>query len=80
MVHPYLRRRAGLERVTYPSAELRTVLQRTLGVPLFQEQAMQIAMVAAGFTGSEADQLRRAMATFKNMVKSAGFTTKWSLA
>ena len=65
MVHPYLRRRAGLEKVTYPSDALRGVLERTLGVPLFQEQAMQIAIVGAGFTGSEADQLRRAMATFK---------------
>ena len=65
MVHPYLRRRAGLEKVTYPSQELRTVLERTLGVPLFQEQAMKIAIVGAGFTGAEADQLRRAMATFK---------------
>ena len=76
MVHPYLRRRAGLERVTYPSAELRTVLQRTLGVPLFQEQAMQIAMVAAGFTGSEADQLRRAMATFKKHGEISRFHDK----
>ena len=65
MVHPYLRRRAGLEKVVYPSHELRQVLQRTLGVPLFQEQAMKIAIVGAGFTGAEADQLRRAMATFK---------------
>ena len=65
MVHPYLRRRAGLEKVTYPSQELREVLERTLGVPLFQEQAMKIAIVGAGFTGAEADQLRRAMATFK---------------
>ena len=65
MVHPYLRRRAGLEKVSYPSDALRNVLDRTLGVPLFQEQAMQIAIVGAGFTGSEADQLRRAMATFK---------------
>ena len=76
MVHPYLRRRAGLERVTYPSAELRTVLQRTLGVPLFQEQAMQIAMVAAGFTGSEADQLRQAMATFKKHGEISRFQDK----
>ena len=76
MVHPYLRRRAGLERVTYPSAELRTVLQRTLGVPLFQEQAMQIAIVAAGFTGSEADQLRRAMATFKKHGEISRFHDK----
>ena len=65
MVHPYLRRRAGREQVEYPSAELRDVLERTLGVPLFQEQAMKIAIVGAGFTGAEADQLRRAMATFK---------------
>ncbi len=65
MVHPYLRRRAGVEKVTYPSYELRQVLERTLGVPLFQEQAMKIAIVGAGFTGAEADQLRRAMATFK---------------
>ena len=65
MVHPYLRRRAGVEKVTYPSLELRGVLERTLGVPLFQEQAMKIAIVGAGFSGSEADQLRRAMATFK---------------
>ncbi|MCA8932680.1 MAG: error-prone DNA polymerase, partial [Rhodospirillaceae bacterium] len=65
MVHPYLRRRNGEEAVAYPSADLRRVLQKTLGVPLFQEQAMQIAIVAAGFTPTEADQLRRAMATFK---------------
>ena len=65
MVHPYLRRRAGREKVIYPSQELRQVLERTLGVPLFQEQAMKIAIVGAGFTGAEADQLRRAMATFK---------------
>ena len=65
MVHPYLRRRAGVEKVTYPSYELRQVLERTLGVPLFQEQAMKIAIVGAGFSGAEADQLRRAMATFK---------------
>ena len=76
MVHPYLRRRAGLERVTYPSTELQSVLQRTLGVPLFQEQAMQIAMVAAGFTGSEADQLRRAMATFKKHGEISRFHDK----
>ena len=65
MVHPYLRRRAGLERTIYPSEELRSVLEKTLGVPLFQEQAMKIAIVGAGFTGAEADQLRRAMATFR---------------
>jgi len=65
MVHPYLRRRAGLEYVDYPSDELRSVLDRTLGVPLFQEQAMKIAIVGAGFSGAEADRLRRAMATFR---------------
>ncbi len=67
MVHPYLRRRQGLEPVSFPSSELEAVLGRTLGVPLFQEQAMKIAIVAAGFTPSEADKLRRAMATFKRV-------------
>ena len=66
MVHPYLRRRKGLEPVRYPSDELREVLEKTLGVPLFQEQAMKVAIVAAGFTPAEADQLRRAMASFRN--------------
>jgi error-prone DNA polymerase len=65
MVHPYLRRRNGEEPVSYPSKELEEILGRTLGVPLFQEQAMKIAIVAAGFTPAEADQLRRSMATFK---------------
>jgi error-prone DNA polymerase len=65
MVHPYLRRRNGEEKVDYPSKELEAILGRTLGVPLFQEQAMEIAIVAAGFTPAEADQLRRSMATFK---------------
>jgi error-prone DNA polymerase len=64
MVHPYLQRRRGLEQVNYPSADLRKVLERTLGVPIFQEQVMQIAMVAAGFSGSEADLLRRSMAAW----------------
>jgi error-prone DNA polymerase len=67
MVHPYLKRKQGLEDVTYPSAELERVLERTLGVPLFQEQAMQIAIVAAGFSPPEADKLRRAMATFRRV-------------
>ena len=67
MVHPYLRRRQGLEDVSYPSKELEAVLMKTLGVPLFQEQAMKIAIVAAGFTPSEADKLRRAMATFRRV-------------
>lgn len=65
MVHPYLRRRSGEEAVSYPSPEIQTVLERTLGVTIFQEQVMQIAMVAAGFTPGEADALRRAMAAWK---------------
>jgi error-prone DNA polymerase len=65
MVHPYLRRRRGEEPVTYPSEAVRGVLQRTLGVPIFQEQVMQLAIVAAGFSPGEADQLRRAMAAWK---------------
>ncbi len=65
MVHPYRRRRNGQEEVTYPTEELRRVLEKTLGVPLFQEQAMRVAIECAGFTASEADLLRRAMATFK---------------
>ena len=65
MVHPYLRRRAGEEPVTYPSDAVKRVLERTLGVAIFQEQAMAIAMVAAGFTAGEADRLRRAMAAWK---------------
>ncbi len=65
MVHPYLRRRNNEEPVEYPSKELEDILKRTLGVPLFQEQAMKIAIVAAGFSPSEADELRRSMETFK---------------
>jgi error-prone DNA polymerase len=65
MVHPYLRRREGLEPVVYPKPELEQVLGKTLGVPLFQEQAMRVAIVCAGFTPGEADQLRKSMATFK---------------
>ncbi|CAN7694472.1 error-prone DNA polymerase [Rhizobium sp. LjRoot30] len=65
MVHPYLRRREGKEKVEYPTPELEAVLHKTLGVPLFQESAMKVAMVCAGFTGGEADQLRKSMATFK---------------
>ncbi|MBB6558837.1 error-prone DNA polymerase [Acidovorax soli] len=65
MVHPYLNRRQGLEPVTYPSEDLKQVLSRTLGVTLFQEQVMQVAMVAAGFTAGEADDLRRAMAAWR---------------
>lgn len=65
MVHPYLRRRNGEEKVDYPNDEIKAVLERTLGVPIFQEQAMKIAEVAAGFTAGEADQLRRAMAAWR---------------
>ncbi|SDD83024.1 error-prone DNA polymerase [Niabella drilacis] len=73
MVHPYLRRRNGEEEEIYPSEELKKILGRTKGVPLFQEQAMEIAIVAAGFTPAEADGLRRSMATFK----APGQVTKW---
>jgi len=66
MVHPYLRRREGKEKIVYPKPELARVLGKTLGVPLFQEQAMRVAIECAGFTPGEADQLRRAMATFKH--------------
>ncbi len=65
MVHPYLRRRQGTEPVSYPSEGVRQVLERTLGVPIFQEQVIELAMVAAGFSAGEADQLRRAMAAWK---------------
>ena len=65
MVHPYLNRRSGREAISYPSEAVRSVLERTLGVPIFQEQVMQLAMVAAGFSGGEADGLRRAMAAWK---------------
>ena len=65
MVHPYLRRRQGLEPVTYPNEAVRRVLERTLGVPIFQEQVIELAMVAAGFSAGEADQLRRAMAAWR---------------
>ena len=76
MVHPYLRRRQGLEDVVFPSRELEAVLGKTLGVPLFQEQAMKIAIVAAGFTPGEADKLRRAMATFRRVGTIHSFQTK----
>jgi error-prone DNA polymerase len=65
MVHPYLRRRTGKEKVRYPSEQMKNILGRTLGVPLFQEQAMKIAIDAGGFTPAEADRLRRSMATFR---------------
>ena len=76
MVHPYLRRRRGEEAVEYPSPELEQVLGRTLGVPLFQEQAMRIAVVAAGFTPGEADALRRAMAAWRRPGMIDGFQDK----
>ncbi len=76
MVHPYLRRRNGEETVDFPSEALRGVLGKTLGVPLFQEQAMKIAIVAAGFTPSEADSLRRAMATFRHVGTIGRFRDK----
>jgi error-prone DNA polymerase len=76
MVHPYLARRSGREPVTYPNPEVKSVLQRTLGVPIFQEQVMQLAMVAAGFTAGEADQLRRAMAAWKRKGGLEAFEAK----
>ncbi|WP_136163656.1 error-prone DNA polymerase [Sphingomonas flavalba] len=76
MVHPYLRRREGKEEPEYPSEELRAVLKKTLGVPLFQEQAMKVAIVGAGFTAAEADALRRSMATFKMTGGVSRFYTK----
>ena len=77
MVHPYLRRRRGEEKVIYPSQALKNVLQRTLGVPLFQEQAMSIAIVGAGFTPDEADALRRAMAAWRRRGKIETFREKF---
>ncbi|MCL1038176.1 error-prone DNA polymerase [Shewanella submarina] len=76
MVHPFLLRRDGKEEESYPSEEVRHVLERTLGVPIFQEQVIQLAMVAAGFTGGEADQLRRAMAAWKRTGQLQQFESK----
>lgn len=76
MVHPFLKRRNGLEPVTYPSEEVKSVLSRTMGVPIFQEQVIKLAMVAAGFSGGEADQLRRAMAAWKKNGDLAKFEQK----
>ncbi|GHE42714.1 error-prone DNA polymerase 2 [Sphingobacterium griseoflavum] len=76
MVHPYLRRRNGEEDVEYPKEEIRGILEKTRGVPLFQEQAMEIAIVAAGFTPAEADALRRSMATFKAKGEVSQFRQK----
>ncbi|MBV9262565.1 MAG: error-prone DNA polymerase, partial [Pseudolabrys sp.] len=77
MVHPYLRRRQGREPVRFPSNELKDILNKTLGVPLFQEQAMRIAIVGAGFEPGEADRLRRAMATFKRVGTIESFREKF---
>lgn len=76
MVHPFLKRREGLERIDYPSEDIKGVLKRTLGVPIFQEQVIQIAMVAAGFSGGEADQLRRSMGKWKYNGEMEQFRTK----
>ncbi|WP_343534271.1 error-prone DNA polymerase [Pedobacter sp.] len=76
MVHPYLRRRNGEETVSYPKKELEQILGKTKGVPLFQEQAMEVAIVAAGFKPEEADELRRSMATFKAVGKVTDFKKK----
>jgi error-prone DNA polymerase len=77
MVHPFIRRRHGKEPVSYPSEDLREVLGKTLGVPLFQEQAMQIAVVAAGFSPGEADQLRRALGSFRGPGTVQAFRTRF---
>jgi error-prone DNA polymerase len=76
MVHPYLRRKQGLEPITYPSEAIKSVLERTLGVPIFQEQVIRLAMVAAGFSGGEADQLRRAIANWGRNSKLLTFERK----
>jgi len=76
MVHPYLRRRQGLEKITYPSDAIKEVLDRTLGVPIFQEQVIKLAMVAAGFSGGEADQLRRAITNWGKNSKLLSFEQK----
>tara|TARA_R110002110_G_scaffold362241_1_gene571959 strand:+ start:11784 stop:14879 length:3096 start_codon:yes stop_codon:yes gene_type:complete len=76
MVHPYLRRKQGKEAITYPNEEIRAVLERTLGVPIFQEQVIKLAMVAAGFSGGEADQLRRAITNWGKNSKLLSFEQK----
>ncbi|MGL4564414.1 MAG: OB-fold nucleic acid binding domain-containing protein, partial [Halioglobus sp.] len=76
MVHPYLRRKQGLEPVSYPSEAIKSVLERTLGVPIFQEQVIRLAMVAAGFSGGEADQLRRAITNWGRNSKLLSFEQK----
>ena len=76
MVHPYLRRKAGLEAVSYPNKDIESVLSRTLGVPIFQEQVIRLAMVAAGFSGGEADALRRAISNWGKNSKLLTFERK----
>jgi error-prone DNA polymerase len=76
MIHPYLRRRRGIDPVDYPSADMEKALERTLGIPIFQEQVMQIAMMAAGFSAGEADRLRRAMAAWKRKGNLGQFEDK----
>jgi error-prone DNA polymerase len=76
MVHPFLRRKQGLEEITYPNDEIKAVLERTLGVPIFQEQVIRLAMVAAGFSGGEADALRRAIANWGRNSKLLTFEQK----
>ena len=76
MVHPYLRRKAGLEAISYPNTDIESVLSRTLGVPIFQEQVIRLAMVAAGFTGGEADALRRAISNWGKNSKLLTFEHK----
>ena len=76
MVHPYLRRRAGLEPITYPDPAIQSVLESTLGVPIFQEQVIRLAMVAAGFSGGEADSLRRAITNWGKNSKLLTFENK----
>ena len=76
MVHPYLRRKAGLEAISYPNKDIESVLSRTLGVPIFQEQVIRLAMVAAGFTGGEADALRRAISNWGKNSKLLTFEQK----
>ena len=76
MVHPYLRRRQGMEPVTYPSEAVKSVLERTLGVPIFQEQLLRVAMVAAGFTGGQAEELRRAMGSKRSVERMQAIVEK----
>ncbi|MFN2462210.1 MAG: error-prone DNA polymerase, partial [Candidatus Velthaea sp.] len=76
MMHPYMRRRQGKELVTYPTPELEPVLKRTLGVPLFQEQLLRIAMVVGDFTGAEAEELRKAVGMRRSFKKMGELMTK----